>query len=91
MGMPELLLVAGVLHELRGAPRQIAAGHRAMAEHVSQALAVHVASFGNRHVGSPAMGTVIAAVFDQRNVRAFGTKYMVRRSVNRTIKPVDWQ
>ena len=76
--------VAGVFDEFCGAPRQVAAGHRSVAEHIAQALAEHVASFGNRLVGGPAMRTVIAAVFDQRDVGIFATKNMVVCGIDRT-------
>src|SRR3546814_5456553 len=52
-------------HQLRRAPRQVAAGQRAMPEHVAQLVAETVAQVGDDPIGRAAVGAGVAAVLDQ--------------------------
>ena len=88
MRLPEPLRIVGPLDQLGGAPGEVAAADRPMAEDVAQAIAELVANLGDLLVGGPAVGTVVAAVLDQRDLGVGGTQHMVVGLVDRTIEPI---
>ena len=81
MGIPELLRGHCALDEGRGAQRDVAAGQGPMAEDVAQALTELVADFDDAFIGCAAIGAGIAAIFDQRDLRAFGAKGVIDLSL----------
>jgi hypothetical protein len=86
--LPEPVGIAGALGQLGGAPRNVAAGKRAMPEDVAQAIAELVADLGDPLVRRPAIRARIAAVFDERDRRVGRAEDMVVCLVDRTVEPI---
>src|SRR3546814_3301684 len=72
-------------HQLRRAPRQVAAGQRAMPEHVAQLVAETVAQVGDDPIGRAAVGAGEAAVLDQTDACLARTPGVVGR-IDRAIE-----
>src|SRR3546814_7993810 len=72
-------------HQLRRAPRQVAAGQRAMPEHVAQLVAETVAQVGDDPIGRAAVGAGVAAVLDQADACLGRTQGVVGR-IDRAIE-----
>ncbi len=84
MGVPERLGVGRALDQIGGAAGKLVAGERPMPEHIAQAVAKLIAHFGDALVGRAAMGTGIAAIFNQRDGRVRRPEHVVARLVDRT-------
>jgi hypothetical protein len=88
MRPPEPVRVGGALDQLGGAPGELAAADRPVAEDIAQPIAELVADLGDLLVGRPAVGAAVAAVLDQRDLGVGGAKHMVVGLVHRTIEPI---
>ena len=85
---PERVLVRGGLRELGGAPREVAAGDRPVPEHVAQAVAEAVAQLRDLLVRRAAVRAGVAAVLDERQVRAGRAEDVVAARVHGAVQPV---
>ena len=84
---PERSLVGGGLRDIGRAAREITAGQRPLPKYVAQAIAEAIAQLRDLLVRSAAVGTRVAAVFDQRDVAVVGTEHMVVARVDRPVEP----
>jgi hypothetical protein len=71
---PERGLVGSGLRDVGRAAREIAAGQRPLPEDVAQAIAEAIAQLRHFLVRRAAVGTRVAAVFDQRDVAVVGAE-----------------
>ena len=88
MGVPERLGVGRTLDQIGGAAGKLVAGERPMPEHIAQAVAKLIAHFGDALVGRAAMGTGIAAIFNQRDGSVGRPEHVIARLVDRTVQPI---
>ncbi len=84
--VPERRLVGRRFGERGGAARDVAAGQRAVPEHVAQPVAEAVAQLRDLLVGRAAVRAGVAAVLDQRQVRALGPEHMVAAGFDRAVQ-----
>ena len=85
MRLPELSGI-GAFGQFGGAARDVAAGERAVPEHVAQAVAELVADLGDAVVGRAAIGAGIAAVLDERDLCVGRPEDMVAAFVHRRVE-----
>ena len=76
------------LGQLGGAPGDVAAGQRLVAEDVAQPVAERVARLDDVLVGGAAVGAGVAAVLDQRDAGALRAEDVVAARIDRAVQPV---
>src|SRR6185312_12441327 len=88
MRFPERVGRGRVFDQFRRALGDIAAGDRAMPEHIAQPLAELAPHFGDALVRGAAMGAIVATIFDKGDGCGRGPQHMVARLVDRPVQPV---
>ena len=86
--VPELLRSLRTLDELRSAASDVAAGDGPVPENVSQPLSKLVADLGDSLVRRATVGTVVAAVLDERDGRLLRSEHVIARRVYGPIETV---
>ena len=85
---PEGIFAGRRFGNLRGLPREIAAGDRPLAEDVAQPVAVAVAQAHDFLVRGAAVRAGVAAVLDQRELRVVGSEDVVAPPQHLTVEAV---
>ena len=84
----KLVGVRRPLDQHRGAPGDVAAGQRLVAEDVGEPVAERVARLGDVLVGGAAVGAGVAAVLDQLDPGVRPPEDVVPARIDRTVQPV---
>jgi hypothetical protein len=70
MRAPEFIGRRRLFDQLRGAPGKLTTRDRAVTEYVSNTISELLAYFANSCIGAPAVRTVVASIFHQRDFGA---------------------